>query len=33
MENNANPEGIHFWCSRCKTRFDIIKEKEYRIEL
>jgi phage FluMu protein Com len=27
MENNANPEGIHFWCSRCKTRFDIIKEK------
>lgn len=33
MENNANPEGIHFWCSRCKTRFDIIKEKNIKIEL
>jgi phage FluMu protein Com len=23
MEKDANPEGIHFWCSRCKKKFDI----------
>lgn len=30
MEKNANPEGIHFWCPRCRKKFDIIKEKVYK---
>lgn len=27
---NARTTGIHFWCPRCKERFDIIENKLYR---
>lgn len=27
MEYNANPRGIHFWCTKCKKKFDV----EYNI--
>lgn len=29
MEQNAKPNGIYFWCSRCKKEFEI--KKEYTI--
>ena len=27
MDYNANPNGIHFWCPRCRDKFDIIRNK------
>ena len=30
MKLGANPEGIYFWCSRCKKEFELKEEKKYR---
>lgn len=30
MDYNANPRGIHFWCPRCKKKFDIEIKGIYR---
>lgn len=30
MEYNAHPEGIYFWCPRCKKEFEIKEKKIFR---
>ena len=30
MEKDAQPKGIHFWCTRCKEEFEIKEKRKIR---